>query len=143
MISVKGVLYYIRIMRSLYVQYARIALSAIYVWFGALKVIGASPANPLVAALLTRTMPFMSFGTFIIGFGLFEVAIGILFLIPKADRINLPIFGIHMVTTLLPLIVLPAISWTRFLVPTLEGQYIIKNIAVIALAANIYGRRIR
>lgn len=130
-------------MKSVSMQYARIALSVIYVWFGALKVVGESPANPLVASLLERTMPFVSFEVFIIWFGLFEVIIGLLFLLPKADRISLPLFIVHMITTTMPLFLLPAIIWSKFLVPTLEGQYIIKNIALIALAATMYGKRVR
>ncbi len=130
-------------MKSVSMQFARIALSVIYVWFGLLKVMGESPANPLVASLLERTMPFVSFETFIVWFGLFEVMIGVLFLIPKADRITLSLFVFHMVTTAMPLFLLPAIIWNKLFIPTLEGQYIIKNIALIALAATIYEKRVR
>lgn len=124
-------------------QCARIALSVIYVWFGALKVVGLSPANPLVVGLLERTMPFMSFDLLIIWFGIFEVIIGLLFLIPKFDRITLWLFAAHMVTTIMPLYLLPAFAWSNFFVPTLEGQYMIKNIALIALAVRIYEGRVR
>lgn len=122
--------------------FSRIALFVIYVWFGALKVLGTSPANPLVSRLLEHTMPFMSFGTFIIFFGLFEVLIGTLFLVHKFDRITIPLFGIHMVTTFMPLILLPVITWQSVFVPTLEGQYIIKNIALIAIVLNIKKQRV-
>jgi uncharacterized membrane protein YkgB len=121
---------------------SRIALCVIYVWFGALKVLGTSPANPLVAHLLERTMPFMSFDTFIVFFGLFEVIIGILFLFQRLDRITIPLFGIHMVTTFMPLFLLPAITWQSVFVPTLEGQYIIKNLALIAIVLNIKKQRV-
>jgi uncharacterized membrane protein YkgB len=43
-----------------------------------------------------------------------------------------------MITTLLPLIFLPEASWSGFLVPTLTGQYIIKNIVIVALAAAMF-----
>lgn len=42
-----------------------------------------------------------------------------------------------MIATILPLILLPSIAWSGFLVPTLEGQYIIKNLAIMALAAGV------
>jgi uncharacterized membrane protein YkgB len=42
-----------------------------------------------------------------------------------------------MITTAGPLFLLPDIAWQSFLAPTLEGQYIIKNIVVVALAATI------
>jgi uncharacterized membrane protein YkgB len=39
-----------------------------------------------------------------------------------------------MIIVALPLFLLPQITWHKFLVPTLEGQYIIKNLAIISLA---------
>jgi uncharacterized membrane protein YkgB len=39
-----------------------------------------------------------------------------------------------MIIVALPLFLLPQITWQKFLVPTLEGQYIIKNLAIISLA---------
>ncbi len=116
---------------------ARSSLFIIFVWFGALKVFGLSPASDLVQQLFMQTIPFMSFETFMVLFGLFEILIGLLFIIPKVERVVIPLLAIHMILTMLPLIVLPQITWTQFLVPTMEGQYIIKNIALISLAIGI------
>jgi len=116
---------------------ARVALFIIYFWFGALKVIGASPVTPLVTSLLTKTMPFMPPAQFLIAFGLFEMLIGLLFLFPKYKRVTIVLFAIHMVMTSLPLILLPHMVWQGFLIPTLEGQFIIKNVALIALVATL------
>lgn len=116
---------------------ARIAIFIVYFWFGILKVVGASPANPLVADLLHATLPFLSFDVFIIGFGVFESVIGILFLFSKLDRLSIPLFVIHMVMTTMVLIMLPAVAWTDTFVPSLEGQYVIKNIALVALVITI------
>ena len=113
--------------------FARLALFIIYGWFGFLKVIDASPANPLVAGLLEKTLPFISFAHFIVIFGLFEVLIGLLFLFNRTRKIALTLFALHMIAVLMPLALLPAVSWQSFLIPTLEGQYMIKNIALIAL----------
>ena len=63
--------------------------------------------------------------------------IGILFLIPKATRIVIPLLLVHMVTTLLPLILLPGATWQGFLILTLEGQYIVKNLVIIAVAIGV------
>jgi uncharacterized membrane protein YkgB len=79
----------------------------------------------------------MSFGTFLILFGLFECLIGILFLIRGAERVVIPLLFIHMVTTFGPLYFLPSETWTGFMVPTLEGQYIIKNLLIIAAAVGV------
>lgn len=96
-----------------------------------------SPANPLVESLLNKTLPLVGFDQFIIFFGIWEMIIGITFLIPKAEKIAIGLLIPHIITTVMPLFLLPDVTWQNFLVPTLEGQYIIKNILIIALAVNI------
>jgi uncharacterized membrane protein YkgB len=128
----------IHFFRRISIPTARIALFVVFFWFGVLKVIGLSPAGALVHRLFDQTLasvvPFDSFYMF---FALFECLIGILFLIPKAVRIVIPLLMIHMVTTFLPLIFLPHETFSRPFVPTLEGQYIIKNLVIIAAAIGI------
>lgn len=70
-------------------------------------------------------------------FGLFEMLIGLLFITPRAERLAIFLLAIHMFTTSLPLFILPTTTWAGFLVPTLEGQYIIKNLLIIALAIGV------
>jgi uncharacterized membrane protein YkgB len=114
--------------------FARISIFVVFFWFGILKVFDLSPANPLVAELLEKTLPFMTFETFIVLFGLYEMVIGVAFLIPRLERLAITLLIPHMITTILPLFLLPAVAWQSVFVPTLEGQYIIKNILIIALA---------
>lgn len=128
---------FIRCARACSIPFARFSLFVVFFWFGALKVVDESPANPLVSELLGQTMPFMEFNTFIFLFGLFEVVIGLSFLFPKFVRISIALLAFHMVTTFMPLILLPEIAWQRAFVPTLEGQYIIKNLVIIAAALGI------
>ena len=116
---------------------ARLALFIVFFWFGILKVIGMSPAGPVVANLFAETIPFMDFHTFYLAFGLFECLIGILFLIKGMERVVIPLLFLHIITTFGPLVLLPGETWTRFMVPTLEGQYIIKNLVIIATAIGI------
>lgn len=123
--------------KKIAIPLARISLFIIFFWFGSLKLIDASPANPLVESLLNITLPFIGFNQFIIFLGIWEMVIGIVFLIPKAERIAIVLLIPHMITTFMPLIFLPGIAWKSFLIPTLEGQYIIKNLLIIALAVSI------
>jgi uncharacterized membrane protein YkgB len=116
---------------------SRIALFIVYFWFGLLKVIGQSPASDMVHHLLDKTMPFIPFSVFIILFGIFEMVIGILFIIPGLEKWASILFFIHMFTTILPLFVMSEV-WTQLLVPTLEGQYIVKNLALMACAVTIW-----
>jgi len=96
-----------------------------------------SPAAGLVAALQVQILPFLEPTTFVVILGLGEMLIGILFLFPKLTRAAILILVLHMFTTILPLFFLPEIAWQAFLVPTLEGQYIIKNVALVALALQV------
>lgn len=123
--------------KKYYIWFARITFFVVYFWFGILKIFDTSPANPLVAELQAKTLPFISFEQFIIFFSLYEMLIGVLFLIPRLTRVTFILFILHMGTTLMPLFLLPKVSWQGFLVPTLEGQYMIKNMVLIALASSI------
>ncbi len=116
---------------------ARVGLFVIFFWFGMLKVLSLSPATPLVNALYTKMFGTLGMSEFMIGFGIFEVLIGILFLIKGMERVVLPLLAIHLFSTFLPLILLPHLAWTDVFVPTLEGQYIIKNLALIAAAVSV------
>ena len=119
------------------IPFSRFAIFLVYFWFGALKVFGESPANPLVAELLAKTLPGVSFDSFIITLGVFEMLIGLVFIIPHLERYGIFILGIHLIMTIMPLFLLPQVTWQGFLTPTLEGQYIIKNILIVALAIGI------
>lgn len=128
-------------LQTLEVPVARTAIFIVYFWFGLLKLLGVSPAAPLVQALFERTVTFMPFSDFYLLFSLFEVIIGVLFLIRSAERVAIFLLLLHLITTLMPLIFLPQITWQAFLVPTLEGQYIIKNV-LIAASAVVVGSRV-
>lgn len=119
------------------VPMARFGLFVVFFWFGSLKVAGLSPASGLVQALFEETIPWISFSTFIILFGLFECLIGVLFLIRGFERIAIILLFSHMVTTFMPLFCLTQVTWSGFMTPTLEGQYIIKNLLIIAAALTI------
>ena len=127
----------IHILRKISVPTARIALFIVFFWFGILKVLGLSPASTLVHELFDQMISFVSFDTFYLLFALFECLIGILFLIPGKERVVLPLLLFHMVSTFLPMVYLPNITWQAPWVPTMEGQYIIKNLVVIAAAIGI------
>lgn len=130
------------IFQKLEVPLARVALFVVYFWFGLLKLVGVSPAGQLVQALFEKTIHFMPFSIFYIIFSVFEMAIGVLFLIKGLERWALVLLSLHMITTVMPLVLLPHTTWQMFLVPTLEGQYIIKNILIIS-AAVVVGTKIK
>lgn len=127
----------IRLTRQWFIPMARIALFIIFFWFGFLKLINVSPAGPLAQALVAKTIGLRYFSLAYHLLAFIECLIGMLFLFPKATRIVIPLLLFHMLIVSGPLVLVPNLTWQGFLVPTLEGQYIIKNLAVIALAIGI------
>jgi hypothetical protein len=114
------------------------ALFIIYFWFGILKTIGVSPATGLVGDLAHVTLPFLNAGQFIVFFGYFEVILGIMWLFPKFTKIAFWLLIFHLITTFLPTIFLPDVAWNQIFTPSLVGQYIIKNLVILASGITIY-----
>jgi len=123
--------------RRIFLPAARIALFVVFFYFGILKVFDLSPASPLAEALTAQTVGMQYFDVLFKALSLVECLIGVLFLIPRATRVVIPLLFIHMAVVCAPLVLVPKDVWTGFLVPTLEGQYIIKNLVIIALAIGI------
>jgi uncharacterized membrane protein YkgB len=123
------------------IKFARLALGIVFIWFGALKMIGElSPAYDLIAATIYWLTPEIIIPLL----GLWEVAIGIAFLFPPLTRLALLLLIPQMPGTFLPLVLLPEVCFT--IVPfglTLEGQYIVKNLVIIACALIIGGTALR
>ncbi len=144
MIQQKGFFGYNKVMNKISIPFARVAIFVIYFWFGILKVVGESPASEMVQSLFNLTMhkilPSLQFGHFLIAFGLLEMLIGIMFLIPKLDRISFTILVLHLFTTAMPLLLMKNMLWTKKWVPTLEAQYIIKNLAILGLGMFVVKR---
>lgn len=128
---------FIALLNRYYVPAARIALFIVFFWFGILKVLGLSPAGPLAEALTARTVGMQYFDPLFMALSVIECLIGILFLIPKTTRIVIPLLLVHMAVVCSPLALTPDLVWQQSFVPSLEGQYIIKNIAIVALALGI------
>lgn len=129
--------HFIHFLKKISVPLTRISIFIVFFWFGLLKLIGSSPANIMVMDLMEKTLPFMTWHFFIIAFSIYEIVIGISFLIPRFERFAIALLLPHMFMTLLPLIFLTDMTWQGFLTPTLEGQYIIKNLVIIAAAVGI------
>ena len=118
----------------------RIPLFIIFFWFGILKVLDLSPATELIIDTVFW-MPFLQPETWTIIIGYWEMAIGLCFLNKKTTLIAVVLMFLQMAGTFLPLVILPEITFqdSNPFLPTLEGQYIIKNIIIIT-AALIIGR---
>ncbi|HEX7706046.1 MAG TPA: hypothetical protein VF701_06255 [Thermoanaerobaculia bacterium] len=117
----------------------RASLAVVFVWFGALKPLGLSPAADLVRATV-GWMPLLSPDGWLAMIGWWEVSIGLTFLHRRSLRIAIALLAMQMVGTFLPLVILPAVTFHEFpYAPTMEGQYIIKNLVIISAALVIGG----
>jgi uncharacterized membrane protein YkgB len=125
--------------------FLRIALGIVFVWFGALKLIpDASPAEALAGQTIERlTGGLVPAATALPVLALWEVAIGVGLFIGRGMRVTLLLLFVQMLGTITPLFLFPIQTFTRFpWAPTLEGQYIIKNLVLVA-AAIVLGATVR
>jgi uncharacterized membrane protein YphA (DoxX/SURF4 family) len=112
----------------------RVSIGIVYFWFGFLKFFpGSSPAEILAA----KTISQLSFGYISSNFSLpllavWECAVGVGLITSRGMRVILVLLFLQMSGTFLPLIFFPDQTWTNLFVPTLEGQYIIKNIVIVS-----------
>lgn len=123
----------------------RIAVGIVYLWFGVLKFFpGASPAQDLA----TRTTAILTFGLIPAAVSLpllaaWECLIGLGMVAGKCMRLTILLLLLQMTGTITPMFFFPAETFIHFpYAPTLEGQYIIKNIVLIS-AALVVGATVR
>jgi uncharacterized membrane protein YphA (DoxX/SURF4 family) len=123
----------------------RIALGVVFLWFGALKLIPeASPAEDLAGRTIERlTGGLVSATTAVPVLAVWEVAIGVGLLIGRGMRLTLLLLFVQMLGTITPLFLFPSETFSQFpWAPTLEGQYIVKNIVLVS-AAIVLGATVR
>ena len=107
----------------------RISLAVVYIWFGALKIFGMSPAGELVE----QTVYWFKPEIFIPILGICEVIIGLGLLIKRFIPYTIVLLLMHMAATFFPVFTLKTICFDAFpYCPTLAGQYIIKNLILIS-----------
>ena len=118
------------VLRRISLPVLRISLAVIFVWFGALKVLGVSPATELVAGTVYLVDP----AWFVPVLGIVEVAIGLGLLLNRLLRLVLLLFAGLMAGTLLTFGMLPDIVFEgrNPLLLTVEGGYVIKNVVLLA-----------
>lgn len=118
----------------------RVSLGIVFLWFGVLKFVpGLSPADDLAGRTIERmsfemvkpdvSRPILAAWETVIGLGLVS---GVWL------RATLLLLGLQMAGTFAALVLFPDETWKMApVVPTLEGQYIIKNVVLIAAALAI------
>jgi uncharacterized membrane protein YphA (DoxX/SURF4 family) len=127
----------------------RISIGIIFTWFGVLKFFeGLSPAEGLaIKTIDTVTFGFLPEEVIIYGLAALETVIGIGLLFNLFLRETLLLLYLQMIGTFLPIFLFPSEVFLRIpYAPTLEGQYIFKNLVVISagivLGATVRGARL-
>ena len=114
----------------------RYGLAIIFIWFGLLKPFGMSPAEELVK----KTVYWFPQDIFFPILGWWEVLIGVFLLYRPTIRLAILLLFLQMPGTALPLVLLPEVCFSNFPFGlTMEGQYIIKNLVLIAAGLVIGG----
>ena len=127
----------------------RVSLGVVFLWFGALKFF---PGLSAAEGLAGRTIEALTFGRVPPSLSLpvlatWESLIGLGLLTKVTPRLMLLLLYVDMLGTLTPLVLFPDETFKVFpWIPTLEGQYIIKNLVLISasvvIGATVRGGRI-
>lgn len=120
-------------------RFDRLAIGLVFTWFGTLKVLEFESATSIIAKTIYVGSPEATTALL----GLWEIAIGLCLVIRPLVRIAVLLLALRLPGTLLALIVKADVCWTdTFGVPTIQGQYLIKDLILFS-AAMIIGGTVR
>lgn len=124
------------------VRLLRISLGLVFLWFGALKLIpGLSPAEALAGKTIAKlTFGVLAPATAVFILAVWECLIGLGLILGVFLRGTLFLLWLQMAGTVTPLYFFPHECFTVVpIAPTFEGQYILKNLVLIAASIVIGG----
>ncbi len=124
----------------------RISVGAVLLGFGVLKFFpGVSPAE----GLATKTVDLLTFGLIpwrlgFIGIAFLECFIGVCLLAGRLMRVALWLLAVQLLGVLAPLVLLPRRLFSGpYHAPTLEGQYVLKDVILVAAGMVIVAGTLR
>lgn len=131
----------IKIMQRRGIMLLRISLGIVFLWFGYLKIIDASP----VADLVRDTYSFLPQSSFMLILGIWEIAIGLGLIFKIALRATLALLWLQMLGTVASPLFAPHIFFqnNNLLLLTTEGEFVVKNLVLIASSLVIGGHEVR
>ena len=114
----------------------RLALATVFVWFGALKLIGTSPVHDLIA----RTLPFIDADLSVPALGVVEVALGLILAVGVLPRITLLVLAGHLAGTFLSFVTASELMWGATIFElTADGEFVAKNLVLLTAALVLVG----
>jgi uncharacterized membrane protein YkgB len=114
----------------------RLSLAAVFVWFGALKIIGASPVHDLIAS----TLPFIDADISVPALGVVEVVLGLVLAAGVLPRITLLVLAGHLAGTFLTFVTASELMFgANVFELTADGEFVVKNLVLISAALMLIG----
>jgi putative oxidoreductase len=111
------------------------SLGIVYLWFGALKLAHLSP----VLELIRRTSPLLATAPFYNALALSELAIGLMLLAGVWRRWTAASAVLHLMGTFSVVFSSPQTAFRpRFPILTMEGEFVVKNIVLLAAAGTLW-----
>jgi putative oxidoreductase len=115
----------------------RLSLAVVFVWFGALKIMGVSPVHDLLAA----TLPFIPADVVVPALGVVEVVLGLAVASGVFRRMTLLVLVGHLVGTFLTFVTATSLMFQdgNLLTLTSDGEFVVKNLVLISAALVLIG----
>lgn len=114
----------------------RVTLALVFLWFGTLKLYGHPTATTILAHTVFIGQPDVTVRLL----GAWEAAIGLCLLFPAMVRIALPLLLLRLLGTAAAMVIRSDVCFANSpLVPTPEGQYLVKDLMLFGAAAVIGG----
>jgi len=123
------------------IKLMQISLGLIFLWYGMLKLFdGVSPAQELATATISiLSLKLLSPEISIKIIAIWEIVVGIGFILGVWLRVVFTLFFVHMIGTFTPLFILTDVTFTQTpYILTMVGQYIMKNIVFVLAGLSIY-----
>jgi uncharacterized membrane protein YkgB len=126
------------VLQAISLPLLRLAIGAVFIWFGALKLSNDTP----VADFVANTLPWFNRVWLVPALGFFEVAIGILLISGRFLTLVCAALVAHLTGTFLSLIMQPDVTFQHGnpLMLTTEGEFVVKNLVFIAAGLVIAAR---
>lgn len=125
-------------LRRISLPLLRCAFGIVFLWFGALKVIGVSPVGDFVAG----TLPWFDRAWLVPVVGLFEVAIGVALITGRYLFLVCGVLVGHLAGTFLALLMQSEVAFQggNPLLLAASGEFVVKNLVFIAAALVLAAR---
>lgn len=132
--------YFIILLRRWSIPALRLTLGLVFLWFGALKLLGVSP----VMKILEHTYGFLPVWSFALAIGAWEVLVGLGLLLKWALRCTVSLLCLHLAGTFAALVLAPTLFFHdgNPLWLTVEGEFVVKNMVLISAALVIGGHEV-